>query len=143
MMALVIPASTFTPDGPWVSLRREYYFDFPGHGGLIVSSQAYAIFLQAVLRQDPLLLNSGSWREFFKPQARSGDTCYALGWMVLEDHGRVYYQHTGGALGRLACITVYPDQNLASVYLSNLLDSSSVAAVHQPVLDRLFLDNRK
>jgi serine beta-lactamase-like protein LACTB, mitochondrial len=97
-------------------LRNAPYVDnsykWPS-GGCLSSTEDLARFGQAML--DGKLLTKGTRDVMWTPmRLRDGTvTSYGVGWNVGSDQqGRRYVAHTGGSIGGVSVLALYPDQHL-------------------------------
>lgn len=103
------------PDGT-APLQNAPYVDnsykWPS-GGFLASTEDLARFGQAML--DGKLLTRGTRDVMWTPMhLRDGTaTSYGIGWNVGTDpQGRRYVSHTGGSIGGISVLALYPDQHL-------------------------------
>jgi CubicO group peptidase (beta-lactamase class C family) len=133
LMGMVLPGNTYDREERWRSLRSDYIFDQPAHGGAILNSRDLAAFLEAVVRRDGALLSPEAWDSWLEPQS-DAQGAYALGWRIEDtSQGRVF-THAGGAMGNAALVRYYPDRGVATYFQSNLLDSRRIS---QGLMDEL------
>lgn len=110
---------------------------FPG-GGIISTTEDLLRFSIAILNNK--LISKNSFEELTKPsQLKNGKTIdnYGLSWVLGKDiKGRRTVSHSGGGTGFTSMLIIYPDNNLASVYLINSRDrhienpASSLALIY-------------
>jgi CubicO group peptidase (beta-lactamase class C family) len=139
-MRMFMDNVTFEREGAFVAIPPLYYFDFPAHGGLVLSPADMERFLRAILCRNAELLGAVAWEWWFTPTAVAGEE-YALGWRIEEsDKGRVF-THAGGAMGQSAMIRLYPGSGVATFFQSNILDSMRVKRTDMDVLDGLLFES--
>lgn len=96
---------------------------FPG-GGIISTVEDLLRFSMALLNNK--LISKNSLQELIKPsQLKNGknNENYGLGFVLGKDiKGRKTIAHSGGGTGFTSMLIIYPDDNLASVYLINSRD---------------------
>ena len=63
---------------------------------------------------------------------------YALGWRLLDYHGRKLVGHTGGVAGFVSRGMLVPEENLAVVVLTNAEEDGAFDSILYYVLDRYF-----
>lgn len=89
-------------------------------GGFISTSEDIAKFALAHTKGG--ILHDTTLMTFITPQhLKNGDiTSYGIGWSQGEDSNqRKYYGHTGGSVGGISVMRIYPDSGLIIVILSN------------------------
>ncbi len=143
MLALAMPRNAFRSEGPWIALRDQFYFNFPSHGGLIITRKAFSCLLSAIIRQDSRLLSPSSWESFFTSQASGRGKTFAIGWSMEQEAGVRRFIHTGGGLGISASIAIYPERGLASVCLTDRLGNMRLGNKDGPALDRILLRQKE
>jgi CubicO group peptidase (beta-lactamase class C family) len=139
MMKRMLPVSLKADYGKWTTMRENYSFDLPAHGGMLASADELTIFLQAVLLKDPELLSDRGWELIFTPLAE-GKESYACGWRVKEKEGKQYFEHAGGAMGISTMMRIYPDEGTATIFLSNVLDSRKDVPTDIDTLDGILVN---
>jgi hypothetical protein len=63
---------------------------------------------------------------------------YALGWRLLDYHGRKLVGHTGGVAGFVSRVMLVPEENLGVVVLTNAEEDGAFDSILYYVLDRYF-----
>jgi len=135
-MKSVMKGITFRREGKYTAIPDEYYFDFPAHGGLVISPEDMGRFLTAILAHDAVLLGPEGWVRWFEPQDIAGGA-FALGWRIEQTDRGTVYAHAGGAMGHAAMIRLYPEHGVATYFLSNILDSMKIEKRDMDELDLL------
>lgn len=125
LLGMLIKDLTPKSQGRWKTFEEHWYFNFPSHGGLIVSAPAVAIFLQDQLKEHSVLLSDQQKQELYRVQrpAKSwliGSTDIALSWFYNDKGPEPYYFHEGSAFGYVAEMRLYPRVNIGSVLLANV-----------------------
>jgi CubicO group peptidase (beta-lactamase class C family) len=136
---MVMEEVSFTEEQDWVRMRSDYIFDLPAHGGLISSPSDLAVFCRAIINQDSRLLNEESWKLWFT-QHSQGSGSYSLGWRIETLGDEQIFTHHGGAMGKSAVIRFYPQRNIVSYALTNVLDTSRLTKRDMNRLDRHYLN---
>jgi CubicO group peptidase (beta-lactamase class C family) len=107
-------SGTLTPIDPTIPSVSA----MQGAGGLSLSIEAYATFLQAHLRglrgEDTALLRSATVRALHTPEGR-----YALGWGIQDYAGARSSVHAGGNGQFYALVALQPDRDRAAAFLTN------------------------
>ncbi|OHD12242.1 MAG: hypothetical protein A2086_03510 [Spirochaetes bacterium GWD1_27_9] len=133
-MTLLLKGGKWQDEGNWKYLERQFYFDFPSHGGIVANSLSLSSFLKDLLQDKSKLLSNDSKRMFFTEIIRDDkkNRSVAISWMVSSNNGNKYYSHQGGGVGYASLVRIYPDKKLASVLLVN---TTTVDVIH--ILDNL------
>lgn len=139
LMRVMIDGIAFERAGRWTTIQREYYFDLPAHGGVLLSGQALETFLVAVLARDARLLSQAGYAAWTEPQSIAAGE-FALGWHVGETAHGPYIGHDGGAMGVTASVRIYPELGIATFFQSNVLDSMRVARRDMDRLDAMAIE---
>lgn len=107
-------------EGKWNSFNNMY-LNGTSHGGLIGTPQAFANYIQALLKDDSGLISEEKKSLLFKENATNNGkkTGMTLGWFVGELKGQKYFAHAGGGGGYYCEIRIYPDINRGSVIFFN------------------------
>jgi hypothetical protein len=130
---LMMSQNVFTPEGEWYGTREDVFFDFPSHGGLIITTQAMGLILQGILQRDPGLLRPETWDLWLRDEEHRG---YHLGWKVAGAGQDRYLYHPGGAIGIASEIRLYPQKDLGLFFVTNTLDAQKVSTREMPNLSR-------
>jgi CubicO group peptidase (beta-lactamase class C family) len=131
IMKLFLKGAKAKKEGKWKTLDRNWYFNFPSHGGLIVSAREYAKIFQDLLKDDSKLLSKTSKELFFSEQIRFKHKRKAIGWSIREFEGIKYYSHTGGGLGYVSEVRYYPKYNIISVLQINRTNAKALNILNQ------------
>ncbi|KAF9163955.1 hypothetical protein DFQ26_001956 [Actinomortierella ambigua] len=67
-----------------------------------------------------------------------GRAAYGLGWMMEDYKGHRMVYHSGGYVGYISYMTLFPDDDLAVVVLSNTASSSITSFLHFYLADYIF-----
>jgi len=140
IMKLFLKGVKARKEGKWKTLDKNWYFNFPSHGGLIVSAREYAKIFQDLLKDDSKLLGKSSKEVFFSEQIRYKDKRKAIGWSINEFEGIEYYCHKGGGLGYVSEVRYYPEYEIISVLQINRTNVKSLNILNQ--LDKEILGER-
>ena len=118
------------------------YMNGPAYGGLNGTATGYAKFLQDMIRKNPKLFSSATRDLFFSTQKDDRGRLLPTtpGWHRGNLNGITYYGKPGGGPGYSSNIRVYPEQRIATVFLSNQTRVSE-GPIHafSDTLDREFL----
>ncbi len=131
IMKLFLKGVKARKEGKWKTLDKNWYFNFPAHGGIIVSAREYAKIFQDLLRDDSKLLSKTSKELFFSEQTRYKKSRRAIGWSIREFEGIKYYRHTGGGLGYVSEVRYYPEYNRVSVLQINRTNVKALDILNQ------------
>ena len=119
IMKLFLRGVKAKKEGKWKTLDKNWYFNFPAHGGIIVSAREYAKLFQDLLKDDSKLISKSSKELFFSEQIRYKKSRKAISWSIKEFEGIKYYCHKGGGLGYVSEVRYYPKYNIISVLQIN------------------------
>lgn len=103
----------------WNQFKYFYMNGYP-FGGLIGNARGFAKYLQALLRDNQLITNSGRSKLFGTQKIKNGqiiDRC--LSWYKDKLGQYIYYSHSGGGGGYYCEIRIYPVVKIASVIMFN------------------------
>ncbi len=101
-------------EGNWKSLKKQFYFNFPSHGGLISNSYSLMLFLQDLIKQESKLLGKKSKELFFKEINGR-----VISWFIRSNNENKYYMHEGGGLGYICEVRIYKNKKIASLLMMN------------------------
>ncbi len=138
IMKLFLRGVKAKKEGKWKTLDKKWYFNFPAHGGIIVSAMEYAKLFQDLLKDDSKLLNKTSKELLFSEQVRYKKSRRAIGWSIREVEGIKFYRHTGGGLGYVSEVRYYPKYNIVSVLQINRTKVKALNILNQ--LDREIIE---
>lgn len=138
IMKLFLRGVKVKKEGKWKTLDKNWYFNFPAHGGIIVSAREYAKLFQDLLKDDSKLLGKNSKELFFSEQIRYKKSRRAISWGIKNFEGIKYYSHTGGGLGYVSAVRYYPEYNIISVLQINRTNVKALNIQNQ--LDKEILD---
>lgn len=120
---------------------KNYYVNGPSYGGLIGSANGLVKYLQAILKNDPVLINNASKTMMFTENlTKEGEpTGMSLSWYTGNLNGVKYFTHAGGGGGYYCEIRLYPEKETGSIIIFNRTGISD-----ERYLDKvdLFLINR-
>ncbi|UCH13135.1 MAG: beta-lactamase family protein [Bacteroidales bacterium] len=131
IMKLFLKGVKAKKEGKWKTLDKNWYFNFPAHGGIIVSAREYAKLFQDLLKDDSKLLSKTSKELFFSEQIKYKKSRRAIGWSIREFEGIKYYSHTGGGLGYVSAVRYYPEYNIISVLQINRTNIKALNILNQ------------
>jgi CubicO group peptidase (beta-lactamase class C family) len=100
---------------------KEHYLNGPAFGGMIGSGRSLVIFLQDLLRDQPLLFMPETRDLFFEQQKNNEGQLIemTLGWHIgIMDDLRYYFKEGGGA-GFHGEMRIYPGKNCTSIVIAN------------------------
>jgi D-alanyl-D-alanine carboxypeptidase len=138
IMKLFLKGVKAKKEGKWKTLDKSWYFNFPAHGGIIVSAREYAKIFQDLLKDDSKLLSKTSKEMFFSEQIRYKKSRRAISWGIKNFEGIKYYSHTGGGLGYVSEVRYYPKNNIISVLQINRTNVKALNILNQ--LDREIIE---
>jgi D-alanyl-D-alanine carboxypeptidase len=131
IMKLFLRGVKAKKEGKWKTLDKNWYFNFPAHGGIIVSAREYAKIFQDLLNDDSKLLDKTSKELFFSEQIRYKKSRRAISWGIKNFEGIKYYSHTGGGLGYVSEVRYYPEYNIISVLQINRTNVKALDVLNQ------------
>jgi D-alanyl-D-alanine carboxypeptidase len=131
IMKLFLKGVKAKKEGKWKTLDKNWYFNFPAHGGIIVSASEYAKIFQDLLRDDSKILSKTSKELFFSEQIRYKKSRRAISWGIKNFEGIKYYSHTGGGLGYVSEVRFYPEYNIISVLQINRTNVKALNILNQ------------
>jgi serine beta-lactamase-like protein LACTB, mitochondrial len=109
-------------------------------GGFLSTAEDLVRFGSALLR--PGFLKEESLKQLFASQkTKAGDeTGYGIGWGVGKtSNGKIFYAHSGGAVGGTSQLIVYPESGVVIAMINNLSDApwkvEEVRAVAEKFID--------
>jgi D-alanyl-D-alanine carboxypeptidase len=138
IMKLFLKGVKAKKEGKWKTLDKNWYFNFPSHGGLIVSAREYAKIFQDLLKDNSKLLGKSSKELFFSEQIRYKKSRRAISWSIKEFESIEYFCHTGGGLGYISEVRYYPEYNTISVLQINRTNVKTLRILNQ--LDKEILE---
>ena len=131
IMKLFLKGVKAKKEGKWKTLDKSWYFNFPAHGGLIVSAREYAKLFQDLLKDDSKLLGKSLKEIFFSEQIRYKNKRKGISWSINEFEGIEYYCHKGGGLGYISEVRYYPEYNIISVLQINRTNVKALNILNQ------------
>jgi CubicO group peptidase (beta-lactamase class C family) len=104
----------------WLHVN-EHYLNGPAFGGMVGSGRSLAIFLQDLLRDQPILFSSKTRDLFFEQQKNNEGQLIqmTLGWHIGMVKDLNYYYKEGGGAGFHGEMRIYPGKNYASIAIAN------------------------
>jgi D-alanyl-D-alanine carboxypeptidase len=122
ILGMLIDKSKFmdAPEGRWKPFK-DSYVNGPSYGGLIGTANAFARYVQELLKPGCNLISDEYKRRMFTENVTTGNipTGMCLSWFTSELNGRRYYTHAGGGGGFYCEIRIYPDAGVGSVVMFN------------------------
>jgi D-alanyl-D-alanine carboxypeptidase len=118
------------------------YMNGPAYGGLIGTARGWGKFLADQLADRSLLMSEETRRLFYEQQGTADQKQVetTLGWHVGDLAGNRFFGKPGGGPGFSSNIRVYPENGIATVWLSNRMEvSEKPIHVLSNALDRHFL----
>jgi serine beta-lactamase-like protein LACTB len=112
-------------------------------GGFLSTAEDLVRFGSALLR--PRFLKQESLKQLFTSQkTKAGEeTGYGIGWGVGKtSDGKIFYAHSGGAVGGTSQLIVYPESGVVIAMINNLSDAPWKAEEVRAVAEK-FIDERK
>ncbi|KAF2756267.1 beta-lactamase/transpeptidase-like protein [Pseudovirgaria hyperparasitica] len=102
-----------------------------GDGAIISSVADYALYLRAMLAEDPRLLDKEGFAELRRPRVRTsyGREEYALGWEVSRYRGVTIIGHDGATHGFNSRMLYVPERNWTLALMGNVEERAS-GAIH-------------
>jgi len=119
IFTLLIKGGKFKNEGKWIRLDKQWYFNFPAHGGLIVSAKELSKIFQNLISEYPKLLNKQMIDLFFTEQVKKEDNRLAISWFITNKNGNDYYSHDGGGFGYFAEVSYYPKNEIFIIKMTN------------------------
>lgn len=111
------------PEAGWSCFQKPLYHDGKAYGGLFATAGALSVFLQDMLRPDPVLLSAETRDLMFTKQTSTDGTTElgtTLGWMHgTADDGVFFLSKPGGGPGFFSNIRLYPEQGFGTILLAN------------------------
>lgn len=109
---------------------------FPGAGSLYASAEDLARFVMFHLNLGRAggkqLLKQGLLCELYRPVITSG---YGLGLAIIDQSGRLVFNHNGGGFGWGASMTWYPQYGIGCVVLANAQTNADLYGLTVTILD--------
>ena len=103
------------------------------YGGLVGNAAGFIRYLQAILRREVPFTNHMVETMWSLGTTNSGQPIpRGLAWYHSAFNGKPYFMHTGGAAGYYSEMRIYPDDNRASVIMTN-----STGITRQNYLNRI------
>ena len=122
LLGLLINKPKFlnTTEGKWISFKTSYV-NGPSHGGLIGTSNAFARYIQELLRPDCGLITDDYKKLLFTENYTNNNkaTGMCLSWFCGELMGNRYFAHAGGGGGYYCELRIYPKPGIGSVIMFN------------------------
>ncbi len=137
IMANSIKGANIKNEGKWNTLDNFCYFNFPAHGGIIISAKEFAKIFQNLVSENSVLLSKPMVDLFFTEQFQYKDTRMAITWFISEYNGSTYYWHRGRGLGFSSEIRYYEKEGVYSLMLVNDSADKSLNMLNQ--LDALLV----
>ncbi len=112
-------------EGSWTRYKTIYH-NGSAYGGLFTNARGVSRFLQDMLKENPAVFSSETKQEYFTQQKNNAgdDVETTLGWHIGECLGVKCFQKAGGGRGSCGNIRIYPDKDLATVFLLNKIETS-------------------
>ena len=111
------------PEAGWSCFQKPLYHDGKAYGGLFATAGALSVFLQDMLRPDPVLLSAEMRELMFTKQTSTDGTTElgtTFGWMHgTTDDGVFFLSKPGGGPGFFSNIRLYPEQGFGTILLAN------------------------
>lgn len=125
-------------EGKWIAFN-DFYVNGPSYGGLIGTPDAFAKYLQELLKRNGSLLSEDSKKMLFTENStRAGKrTGMCLSWFTGKLNDKVYLTHAGGGGGFYCEIRIYPEREVGSVIMFNRTGMRDERFLDK--LDRYFL----
>jgi D-alanyl-D-alanine carboxypeptidase len=107
-------------EGSWLSFN-PHLLNGPAFGGLVGSARSASVFLQDMLRENPVIMSKNTKTAFFEQQRNNDGELVemTLGWHVGSVDGIEYFFKEGGGGGFHCEMRVYPSQGIATVVVAN------------------------
>ena len=122
VLGMLIDKSKFMdkPEAKWKPFR-DNYVNGPSYGGLIGTANAFARYVQELLRPGSILISDEYKRRMFTENRtnKNSPTGMCLSWFSGKLNGKQYYTHAGGGGGFYCEIRIYPDNGVGSVVMFN------------------------
>lgn len=111
--------------GSWTSFE-PVYMNGPAYGGLFGNARGWTVLLADQLAPDSIALGGAAQTEFYRAQRTSNGQKIpmTLGWHIGSLKGKRHFYKAGGGPGFSCNLRIYPDQGLATVWLSNRMAAS-------------------
>ena len=106
--------------GKWKPFTH-FYPNGASYGGLIGTPKAFVVYLQALLKDNSVLLSNNYKQQMLTENKnhKGNPTGMCLGWFIDELNGVHYFAHPGGAGGFYCELRIYPDHGIGSVIFFN------------------------
>ena len=126
----------------WLNVKH-HYLNGPAFGGLLGSSYSFSKFLQDQLKEDSVLLNKQTKKQFYiQEKNKHGELIeMTLGWHVSKLQGNRFFFKEGGGAGYHSEMRLYPAKGIGSIVMVNKTLFNSKKFLNQ--VDLEFLKNRK
>jgi CubicO group peptidase (beta-lactamase class C family) len=120
-----------------------FYPHGASYGGLVGTSRAFVTYLQALLKQDSILLSEESKAQMFTENitSKGKTTNMCLGWFTDQLNGVRYFAHPGGAGGYYCELRIYPEKGIGSVIFFNRTGMSNARFLDK--LDKYYFRKEK
>lgn len=106
-------------EGAWKPFHH-FYNNGIAYGGMIGSATGLIKYAQALLKNDPVLLNRHYKNILFtEKQVNQKATGMSLSWFTGQLKGNKYFTHAGGGGGYYTELRLYPDLNTGSIIMYN------------------------
>ncbi|MBN1397200.1 MAG: beta-lactamase family protein [Bacteroidetes bacterium] len=122
ILGLLIDKSKYvdTTEGKWNSFKNSYA-NGASYGGLIGTSNAFANYIQELLKPNCRLITDDYKKLLFTENYTSNNkaTGMCLSWFCGQLNGIKYFAHAGGGGGYYCEIRIYPESGIGSVIMFN------------------------
>jgi len=134
MLGLFIDRKKFlvSSDDGWTRFNHMLVNGKP-YGGLVGNAAGFSRYLQAILRREEPFTNQLVENMWKLGTTNDGQPIRrGLAWLHGDLNGKPYFMHTGGAAGYYCEMRIYPDDNRASMIMTN-----NTGITGQNYLDRI------
>jgi D-alanyl-D-alanine carboxypeptidase len=122
VLGMLIDKSKFmdAAEGKWKPFRNNYV-NGPSYGGLIGTANAFAKYVQELLKPRSKLISDEYKKVMFTENVTTGNipTGMCLSWYTGKLNGRQYFTHAGGGGGFYCEMRIYPYPGVGSVVMFN------------------------
>lgn len=130
-MVHFIKGAIIKKEGKWKTIENNWYFDFPAHGGLIVSAKEFAKIFQDLISDNPKLLKKQTVDLFFTEQIKYKNTRIAISWFIFNYGDKTMYSHRGGGIGYATEVRYYPKYGVFTILFINNTDQKSLGLMNK------------